>query len=97
MKKTIRDVNLNNKTVLIRVDFNVPMKNGVITNDNRIVQALPTIQYALDQNAKVVLFSHLGRVKTAEDLAKNSLAPVAVRLPTTLSLCPLRGDVCPSM
>ena len=80
MKKTIRDVNLNNKTVLIRVDFNVPMKNGVITNDNRIVQALPTIQYALDQNAKVVLFSHLGRVKTAEDLAKNSLAPVAVRL-----------------
>ena len=67
MKKTIRDVNLNNKTVLIRVDFNVPMKNGEITNDNRIVQAIPTIQYALDQNAKVVLFSHLGRVKTEED------------------------------
>ena len=80
MKKTIRDVNLNNKTVLIRVDFNVPMKNGVITNDNRIVQALPTIQYALDQNAKVVLFSHLGRVKTEEDKAKNSLAPVAKKL-----------------
>lgn len=80
MKKTIRDVNLNNKTVLIRVDFNVPMKNGVITNDNRIVQALPTIQYALDQNAKVVLFSHLGRVKEEADKAKNSLAPVAVRL-----------------
>ena len=70
MKKTIRDVNLNNKTVLIRVDFNVPMKNGEITNDNRIVQAIPTIQYALDQNAKVVLFSHLGRVKTEEDKAK---------------------------
>ena len=69
MKKTIRDVNLNNKTVLIRVDFNVPMKNGVITNDNRIVQALPTIQYALDQNAKVVLFSHLGRVKEEADKA----------------------------
>ena len=80
MKKTIRDVNLNNKTVLIRVDFNVPMKNGVITNDNRIVQALPTIQYVLDQNAKVVLFSHLGRVKTEEDKAKNSLAPVAKKL-----------------
>lgn len=80
MKKTIRDVNLNNKVVLIRVDFNVPMKNGVITNDNRIVQALPTIQYALEQNAKVVLFSHLGRVKEEADLAKNSLAPVAVRL-----------------
>ena len=80
MKKTIRDVNLNNKTVLIRVDFNVPMKNGEITNDNRIVQAIPTIQYALDQNAKVVLFSHLGRVKTEEDKAKNSLAPVAKKL-----------------
>ena len=80
MKKTIRDVNLNNKVVLIRVDFNVPMKNGVITNDNRIVQAIPTIQYALDQNAKVVLFSHLGRVKTEEDKAKNSLAPVAKKL-----------------
>lgn len=80
MKKTIRDVELNNKTVLIRVDFNVPMKNGVITNDNRIVQALPTIQYALDQNAKVVLFSHLGRVKEEADKAKNSLAPVAKRL-----------------
>ena len=80
MKKTIRDVELNNKVVLIRVDFNVPMKNGVITNDNRIVQALPTIQYALEQNAKVVLFSHLGRVKEEADKAKNSLAPVAVRL-----------------
>ncbi len=80
MKKTIRDVELNNKTVLIRVDFNVPMKNGVITNDNRVVQALPTIQYALDQNAKVVLFSHLGRVKEEADKAKNSLAPVAKRL-----------------
>ena len=80
MKKTIKDVKLNGKKVLIRVDFNVPMKNGEITNDNRIVQALPTIKYALDNNAKVVLFSHLGRVKTEEDKANNSLAPVAKRL-----------------
>ena len=80
MKKTIRDVQLQGKTVLIRVDFNVPMKNGVITDDNRIVQALPTIQYALEQGAKLVLFSHLGRIKTEEDKAKNSLAPVAQRL-----------------
>ncbi len=80
MKKTIRDVNLNQKTVLIRVDFNVPMKDGVITDDNRIAQAIPTIKYALEQNAKVVLFSHLGRVKTEADKAKNSLAPVALRL-----------------
>lgn len=80
MKKTIRDVELNVKTVLIRVDFNVPMMNGEITNDNRIVQALPTIKYALEQNAKLVLFSHLGRVSSEADKATNSLAPVAKRL-----------------
>ena len=80
MKKTIKDIQLNGKKVLIRVDFNVPMKNGVITNDNRIVQALPTIKYALENNAKLILFSHLGRVKEEEDKAKNSLAPVAKRL-----------------
>lgn len=79
-KKTIRDVQLTNKVVLIRVDFNVPMKNGVITDQNRIVQALPTIKYALEQDAKLVLFSHLGRVKEEADKAKNSLAPVAARL-----------------
>lgn len=80
MKKTIRDVNVNNKVVLMRVDFNVPMKDGVITSDNRIIQALPTIKYALDNNAKVVLFSHLGRVKEEADKAKSSLAPVAIKL-----------------
>ncbi|MDD4212044.1 MAG: phosphoglycerate kinase [Bacilli bacterium] len=80
MKKTIRDVNVKGKVVLIRVDFNVPMKNGVITDDNRIVQALPTIEYAISQHAKLVLFSHLGRVETEADKAKNSLAPVAKRL-----------------
>ena len=80
MKKTIRDVELKGKKVLIRVDFNVLMKNGEITNDNRIVQALPTINYALEQGAKVILFSHLGRVKEEADKAANSLAPVAKRL-----------------
>jgi phosphoglycerate kinase len=79
-KKTIRDVDLRGKKVLIRVDFNVPMKDGVITDDNRIVQALPTIKYVLEQDAKVILFSHLGRVKDETDKAKNSLAPVAARL-----------------
>ena len=79
-KKTIKDVELKNKVVLIRVDFNVPMKEGVITDQNRIVQALPTIKYALEQDAKLVLFSHLGRVKEEADKAKNSLAPVAKRL-----------------
>ena len=84
-KKTIVDVDLKGKVVLMRVDFNVPMKNGVITDENRIIQALPTIKYALEQDAKLVLFSHLGRVKTEEDKAKNSLAPVAKRLAELLN------------
>ena len=79
-KKTIRDVELKNKVVLMRVDFNVPMKDGKITDENRIIQALPTIQYALDHDAKLVLFSHLGRVKEEGDKLTNSLAPVAKRL-----------------
>ena len=79
-KKSIRDLQLNGKKVLMRVDFNVPMKGGVITDDNRIVQALPTIKYAIEQGGKVILFSHLGRIKEEADLAKNSLAPVAKRL-----------------
>ena len=80
MKKNIRDFNLNNKKVLIRCDFNVPIKDGKIVDDNRIVMSLPTIKYALGNNAKVILFSHLGRVKEEADLAKNDLAPVASRL-----------------
>lgn len=80
MKKTITDFNLKNKRVLIRVDFNVPMKNGVITDDNRIKESLKTIQYAIDNGAKVILLSHLGRIKEESDLEKNSLAPVAIRL-----------------
>ena len=81
MKKSIKDLgNLQGKTVLMRVDFNVPLKEGEITNDNRITAALPTIEYALNQGAKVVAFSHLGRVKEEADKASKSLAPVAVRL-----------------
>lgn len=79
-KKIVTDLNVEGKTVLVRVDFNVPMKDSVITDDNRIVQALPTINYLLDNNAKVVLFSHLGRVKTEEDKAGKSLNPVAKKL-----------------
>lgn len=79
-KKTVKDIDLKGKKVLVRVDFNVPLKDGVIGDDNRIVAALPTIQYILDQGGKAILFSHLGRVKTEEDKAGKSLAPVAKRL-----------------
>lgn len=85
MKKTIEDFNLDNKKVLIRVDFNVPMKDGIITDDNRIKESLKTIKYAIDANAKVVLFSHLGRIKEEKDLEKNSLEPVAKRLSELLN------------
>lgn len=80
MKKTIRDYDLNGKKVIIRVDFNVPIKDGVIKDDNRIRESLKTINYAIDNNAKVILLSHLGRIKEESDLAKNDLAPVAKRL-----------------
>lgn len=80
MKKTIRDIDIKNKKVLIRCDFNVPIKNGKIIDDNRIIESIKTINYALSQNAKVILLSHLGRVKEASDLAKNDLSIVATRL-----------------
>ena len=79
-KKVITDLNLKGKKVLIRVDFNVPMKDGVITDDNRIREALPTIKYVVENGGKAIVFSHLGRIKEEADLAKNTLAPVAKRL-----------------
>lgn len=84
-KLTVRDIDLKGKKVLIRVDFNVPIKEGVITDDNRIIQALPTINYVLDNGGKAVLFSHLGRIKTEEDKVKNSLKVVSERLSELLN------------
>ena len=80
MKKTIKDFDLNNKKVIIRVDFNVPIKDGIIKDDNRIVESLETINYALSNNAKVILLSHLGRIKEESDKSKNNLEVVAKRL-----------------
>lgn len=85
MKRTIEDFDLNNKKVIIRCDFNVPIKDGVILDDNRIKQSLETINYAISKNAKVIILSHLGRVKTNEDLIKNSLYPVSLRLSELLN------------
>ena len=79
-KKVVTDLAVSGKKVLVRADFNVPMSNGEITNDNRIVQALPTIKYLIEEGAKVILFSHLGKVKTEEDKAGLSLEPVSKRL-----------------
>lgn len=85
MKKIITDLNLKDKKVLMRVDFNVPMKEEKITDENRIVAALPTIKYALENGAKIIAFSHLGKVKTEEDKANKSLKAVAVRLSELLN------------
>lgn len=76
-KKIVSDLDLKGKVVLERADFNVPLKNGEITNDNRIVQALPTIKYILEQGGKLVLFSHLGKVKEESDKKELTLKPVA--------------------
>jgi len=77
-KKTIEDVEVNGKRVLVRCDFNVPLKDGVITDENRLVGALPTIKYLMEKGAKVILCSHLGKAKGPDP--KFTLAPVAVRL-----------------
>ncbi|KXU07227.1 phosphoglycerate kinase [Streptococcus oralis] len=83
-KLTVKDVDLKGEKVLVRVDFNVPVKDGVITNDNRITAALPTIKYILEQGGRAILFSHLGRVKEEADKEGKSLAPVAADLAAKL-------------
>ena len=85
MIKTLRDINLNNKSVIIRCDLNVPLKDGKILDDNRIKESLKTIKYVLDKNAKVIILSHLGRIKSEEDIKKNSLLPVSYRLSELLN------------
>ena len=91
MKKTVKDVIFKNQTALIRADFNVPIKKGVITNDKRIKSSLPTIQYVLNEGGKVILCSHLGRPKDGAD-PELSLKPVAQRLSELLGIKVLFAD-----
>lgn len=83
-KKTIRDIKVSGKKVLVRVDFNVPIKDGVIGDDNRIKAAIPTIKHLIQEGAKVILFSHLGKIKTSDDLEKLTLEPIAKNLSSKL-------------
>lgn len=83
--KTIKDINIENKRVIIRCDFNVPIKDKKIVDDTRIRGALETIKYCQEKNCKIILLSHLGRVKEERDLEKNDLAPVAQRLAELLN------------
>ena len=86
MKKTIKDFELNGKKVIIRCDLNAPMKGNVITDDTRIKSSIRTIKYAINNGAKVILLSHLGKVKTEEDKVTNSLYPVSVKLSDYLGI-----------
>lgn len=87
-KKTLKDINFENKKVIVRFDFNVPISDNQISDDTRIKATLNTIKYLQDHNAKIIMLSHLGRVKTEEDKQKKSLAPVAKRL-QELANCPV--------
>ena len=94
-KKSVEDIDVSGKKVLVRCDFNVPLKDGAITSDKRIVAALPTIKYLLEHGAAVILCSHLGRPK-GEFKPEFSLAPVAVRLGELLGKPVIMGkEECP--
>ena len=91
-KKTIEDIDVSGKRVLVRCDFNVPIQNGVITSDKRIIEAIPTIKYLLEHGAKVILCSHMGKPKGTVNM-KYTLAPVAKRLSELLGFeVPLAAD-----
>lgn len=85
MKKTLRDMDLKNKKVLLRCDYNVPIENGVIMDDTKILASLDTIEYLLNQDCRIIILSHLGKVKSEEDKIKNTLEPVAHKLKELLN------------
>lgn len=85
MKNRIQDMDVKNKKVLLRCDFNVPVKDGVILDDSKIIASLKTIDYLVKEGAKIIILSHFGKVKTEEDKEKNSLAPIANHLQKLVS------------
>ena len=85
MKKNIKDYDYENKKVIVRCDFNVPIENGIITDDTRIIKSLKTIKYLIQNNAKIILLSHLGKIKESSDIEKNSLYPVYLELKKLLN------------
>lgn len=85
MKKRIQDLDVRDKRVLLRCDFNVPVENGVIKDDSKIVESLETIEYLIKNHAKIIILSHFGKVKTEEDKKKNTLEPVAKHLQSLIS------------
>lgn len=85
MKKKLTDMLVKGKTVLVRFDYNVPIKNGKILDDTKLIASLETINYLLQEDCKIILLSHMGKIKTLEDKAKNSLAPVKERLEALLN------------
>ena len=74
--KTVKDINIDNKNVIIRFDYNVPIKNGIIVDDTRIIKSLKTLNYCLERANKIIILSHLGRIKNVEDKEFNSLKPI---------------------
>ena len=85
MKKTLKDYEYKGKKVLLRSDLNDPIENGKITDSTRIEESLKTINYLLEQDAKIIILSHLGKVKTIEDKEKNTLYPVYLKLKELLN------------
>ena len=85
MKKTIKDYNYQGKKVIVRCDLNVPIENNIIKDDTRITESLNTINYLIDKNAKIIILSHLGKVKTDSDKEKNTLYPVYLKLKELLN------------
>ena len=86
MLTKLQNTDIKNKRVIIRCDFNVPIKDGKVLDDTRIYESIQTINYCLENNASVILMSHLGRIKEEKDLKENSLEPVSLVLSDILSL-----------